>query len=105
MSDAIVFFGITGDLAYKKVLPALQAMIKRRGGWDVPLIGVASTRWTLDTVKARVRQSLAEYGGGVDAAAYDKLNEQLRYVGGDYNDPDLYRQLRQVLGDAQHPLH
>src|SRR6266850_2505095 len=106
VSDAIVFFGITGDLAYKKVLPALQAMIRRRGGGlDVPLIGVASTKWTLDTVKARVRESLAEYGGGVDAAAYAKLSEQLRYVGGDYNDPNLYQQLRQVLGDARRPLH
>jgi glucose-6-phosphate 1-dehydrogenase len=105
VSDAIVFFGVTGDLAYKKVLPALQAMIRRRSGLDVPLIGVASTKWTLDTVKARVRDSLAEYGGGVDAAAYAKLSGQLRYVGGDYNDPNLYQQLRQVMGDAHQPLH
>jgi glucose-6-phosphate 1-dehydrogenase len=105
VSDAIAFFGITGDLAYKKVLPALQAMIKHRGGLNAPLIGVASTKWTLDTVKARVRESLAEYGGGVDAAAYAHMSEHLRYVGGDYNDPHLYQQLRQVLGNAHSPLH
>jgi glucose-6-phosphate 1-dehydrogenase len=105
VTDAMVFFGITRDLAYKKVLPALQAMIRRRGSVDVPLIGVASAKWTLDAVKARMRDSLAEYGGGVDASAYAKLSKQLRYVGGDYKDPNLYQQLRGALGDAHQPLH
>ncbi len=102
-SDALVFFGATGDLAYKKIFPALQALI-RRGQLDVPIVGVASTRWTLDSVKARAHDSLAEHGG-VDAAAFAKLGDLLRYVGGDYNDPALYERLRQALGDAQRPLY
>jgi len=101
-SDALVFFGATGDLAYKKIFPSLQALI-RRGQLDVPIVGVASTRWTLDSVKARAHDSLAEHGG-VDAAAFAKLSGLLRYVGGDYNDPALYERLRQALGDAQRPL-
>jgi glucose-6-phosphate 1-dehydrogenase len=105
VSDGLVFFGITGDLAYKKIFPALQAMIRRRGGRDVPLIGVASTKWTLDTVRARMRDSLAEHAGGVDEAAYALLCDRLRYVGGDYRDPALYDQLREQLGDARNPLH
>ena len=105
VSDALVFFGITGDLAFKKIFPALQAMSRHRGTPGQPLIGVASTRWTLDSVKARVRDSLAAYGGGVDEAAYAALAERLRYVGGDYHDPALYERLREQLGDARHPLH
>jgi glucose-6-phosphate 1-dehydrogenase len=101
-SDALVFFGATGDLAYKKIFPSLQALI-RRGQLDVPIVGVASTRWTLDSVKARAHDSLAEHGG-VDAAAFARLGDLLRYVGGDYNDPALYERLRQALGDAQRPL-
>ncbi|HEY7066685.1 MAG TPA: glucose-6-phosphate dehydrogenase [Chloroflexota bacterium] len=105
LSDALVFFGITGDLAFKKIFPALQAAVRRHGGRGAPLIGVASARWTLDAVKARMRDSLAEYGGGVDEAAYAVLAERLRYVGGDYRDPALYDRLREQLGDAHHPLY
>jgi glucose-6-phosphate 1-dehydrogenase len=70
-SDALVFFGATGDLAYKKIFPSLQAMLKR-GHLDVPVIGVANAGWTLDQLKARVRDSLEKHGGA-DAAAFDKL--------------------------------
>src|SRR5262245_51377594 len=105
VSDALVFFGITGDLAYKQVIPALQAMMRHPGLRGVPVIGVASTKWTLETVKARARDSLAAQPGGVDEAAYAKLSDRLRYVGGDYRDPALYDQLRQQLGEASSPLH
>ena len=84
-SDALVFFGATGDLAYKKIFPALQAMIKC-GHLDVPVIGVAKAGWTLDQLKARVRDSLEKHGG-VDPAAWDKLSGLLRYVDGDYKAP------------------
>jgi glucose-6-phosphate 1-dehydrogenase len=103
LADALVFFGATGDLAYKKIFPSLQRMIQR-GELDVPIIGVASTKWTLDSVKARVHDSLSEHGG-VDEAAYARLCELLRYVGGDYRDPALYTSLRAALGDAARPLH
>jgi glucose-6-phosphate 1-dehydrogenase len=104
-SDALVFFGITGDLAYKKIVPSLQAMIRRRGGWHDPIIGLASTRWTLESVRSRIRESLADHGGGVDEQAYAQLVERLQYVGGDYRDDDLYARLRAALGAAQHPLY
>src|SRR5215471_17394057 len=108
VSDALVFFGITGDLAYKKIFPALQAMVRHRGERDgafVDVIGVASTRWTLESVKARMRDSLAAHGGGVDETAYGVLSDRLRYVGGDYRDPALYDRLHAQLGDARHPLY
>ena len=84
-ADAFVFFGATGDLAYKKIFPALQAMI-RRGHLDVPIIGVAKAGWDLDRFRERARASLEEHGGGVDPAAFAKLCTLLRYVDGDYND-------------------
>jgi len=108
VSDALVFFGITGDLAFKKIFPALQAMVSHRGGTDgafVDVTGVASARWTLESVKARMRDSLAAYGGGVDEVAYGVLCERLRYVGGDYREPALYDRLHEQLGDARHPLY
>ena len=84
-SDALVFFGATGDLAYKKIFPALQAMV-RHGRLSVPVIGVAKAGWDLERFKARARESLA-FHGGVDEAAFAKLAQLLRYVDGDYNDP------------------
>ena len=104
MSDALVFFGATGDLAYKKIFPALQAMIKR-GHLDIPIIGVAKAGWGLDQLIRRARASLVEHGGGVDEAAFAKLVELLRYLDGDYNEHETFVQLRQLLGEAQHPLH
>ena len=97
-SDALVFFGATGDLAYKKIFPALQAMAKR-GDLDVPVIGVAKAGWTLDQLRARARDSVEKHGG-LDQAAFDKLSGLLRYVDGDYNDPATFAALRQALGSA-----
>ena len=102
-SDALVFFGATGDLAYKKIFPSLQSMLKR-GHLDVPVIGVAKAGWTLDQLKARVRDSLEKHGG-LDAAAFDKLAGLLRYVDGDYADPTTFDALRKQLGSAQRPAH
>ena len=98
-----MFFGATGDLAYKKIFPSLQAMLKR-GHLDVPVIGVAKAGWTLDQLKARVRDSLEKHGG-LDAAAFDKLAGLLRYVDGDYADPTTFDALRKQLGSAQRPAH
>src|ERR1700759_1297632 len=100
-SDALVFFGATGDLAYKKIFPALQAMLKR-GHLDVPVIGVAKAGWTLDQLKARVRDCL-EKPGGLDSAAFEKLAVFLRYVDADYADPTTFGALRKQLGSAQRP--
>ena len=102
-SDALVFFGATGDLAYKKIFPALQKMIKR-GRLNVPVIGVASSDWTLDQLKARARDSVEKHGG-LDQAAFDKLATLLRYVDGDYKDPATFQALRKELDSAQHPAH
>src|SRR5258706_15268130 len=92
-SDALVFFGATGDLAYKKIFPALQAMLKR-GHLDVPVIGVAKAGWSLEQFRARAYDSLKNHGG-VDAAAFDKLSGLLRYVDGDYADPATFQGIRQ----------
>ena len=100
-SDALVFFGATGDLAYKKILPALQAMLKR-GNLDLPVIGVAKSGWDLDRFKARAKDSLEKHGG-LDSAAFEKLSGLLRYVDGDYNDPATFKAIRQTLGAARQP--
>ena len=102
-SDALAFFGATGDLAYKQIFPSLQAMIKR-GHLNVPVIGVAKAGWNLDQLKARAKDSLEKHGG-VDAAAWEKLSGLLRYVDGDYKDPATFQQLRKELGNAEHPAH
>src|SRR3989441_1157394 len=101
-SDALVIFGITGDLAYKQIFPALQAMIKR-GHLDIPIIGVAGRPWSVEQLLARVHDSLEEHGG-VDNAAFAKLSSLLQYVSGDYNNPETYSKLRKALGSAQRPL-
>src|SRR5947208_3518957 len=102
-SDALVFFGATGDLAYKKIFPALQAMVKR-GHLDVPVIGVAKAGWNLDQLRARAYDSLEKHGG-VDPAAFEKLTGLLRYVDGDYQDPATFAALRKELKDAHRPAH
>ena len=102
-SDALVFFGATGDLAYKKIFPSLQAMLKR-GNLDVPVIGVAKAGWTLDQMKARARDSLEKHGG-LDPAAFAKLSGLLRYVDGDYNDVATFAAIRKELGAANRPTH
>src|SRR5437867_12737788 len=102
-SDALVFFGATGDLAYKKIFPALQAMVKR-GHLNVPVIGVAKAGWKLAQLRARAHDSLEKHGG-IDPAAFEKLSGLLRYVDGDYTDPTTFQSLRQELGSARQPAH
>jgi glucose-6-phosphate 1-dehydrogenase len=102
-SDALVFFGATGDLAYKKIFPSLQAMLKR-GHLDVPVIGVAKAGWNLDQLKARAKESLEKHGG-LDPTAWKKLSVLLHYIDGDYNDSATFQRLRQALGNAKHPAH
>jgi len=102
-SDALVFFGATGDLAHKQIFPSLQQMIQR-GNLNVPVIGVAKAGWTIDQLRARARDSITQHGG-VDEAAFSKLMELLQYIDGDYQDPETFKQLFQKLGNAQHPSH
>ena len=102
-SDAFVFFGATGDLAYKKIFPALQSLI-REGMLDMPIIGMARAGWTLDRLRDRARESL-EQNGGVDADAFAKLSARLQYVGGDYEDAATFERLHQAMGAAARPLH
>jgi glucose-6-phosphate 1-dehydrogenase len=102
-SDGLVVFGATGDLAYKKIFPALQAMVKH-GTLDVPVVGVARAQRSTDSFRERVRDSL-EHHGGIDRAAFDKLAGLLRYVSIDYNAPQTFADLRRALGDSQRPLH
>src|ERR1700676_3260946 len=102
-SDALVFFGATGDLAYKQIFPSLQQMI-RRGNLNVPVIGVAKAGWTIEQLRERARDSLEKHGG-VDKAAFSKLTELLNYIDGDYRDPATFTKLRQLLGKAQLPTH
>jgi len=102
-SDAFVFFGATGDLAYKKIFPALQAMAKR-GHLDVPVIGVAKAGWGLDEFRARARDSVEQHGG-LDARGFDTLCGLLRYVDGDYRDPATFQGIRKQLGPAQRPAY
>ena len=101
-SDALVFFGATGDLVHKEIFPALQGLI-RDGGVDLPLIGVARSPWTLDQLRARARDSL-ELSGGFDLAAFENLAGLLQYVSGDYGASETYVNIRKALGDAQRPL-
>ncbi|MEO6924064.1 MAG: glucose-6-phosphate dehydrogenase, partial [Bryocella sp.] len=102
-SDALVFFGATGDLAYKKIFPALQAMVQR-GNLDIPVIGVAKAGWGLDQLKARAQDSLEKHGG-LDQAAWQKLSSLLRYVDGDYADAETFCNVRKELGSCKNPAH
>jgi len=102
-SDAFVFFGATGDLAYKKIFPSLQALI-RRGRLDTPIVGVAKSGWSLEQLVDRARKSVTEYGG-LDEAAFAKLVKQLRYVDGDYTEKATFDQIKKDLGGAKRPLH
>jgi glucose-6-phosphate 1-dehydrogenase len=102
-SDALVLFGATGDLAYRKIFPALQTLVKN-GSLDVPVVGMARSGWDLDQLRERVRSSLKEHGRGIDAAA-ERLLGLLSYVDGDYRDAATHQRLRAALDGAQHPLH
>ncbi|MCL4800107.1 MAG: glucose-6-phosphate dehydrogenase [Burkholderiales bacterium] len=103
-ADALVLFGITGDLAYKKIFPSVHAMA-RRGELAVPVVGVAREGWDRERLLARARESIAEHGGGVDERAFGALAERLRYAPGDYTDPAVYDRLREALGEARRPVH
>jgi glucose-6-phosphate 1-dehydrogenase len=102
-SDALVFFGATGDLAYKKIFPSLQAMVKR-GSLNVPIVGVAKSGWNIDQFRARAKDSLEKHGG-IDRVAFDKLFGLLRYVDGDYQDPATFSSIRRELGGCERPAH
>ena len=102
-SDALVFFGATGDLAFKQIFPALQSLV-RRHNLNIPIVGVAKAGWNLDQLKARARESISQHGG-IDEASFAKLEGLLRYVDGDYGAPDTFTRLRKELGDARAPLH
>jgi len=102
-SDALVFFGASGDLAYKKIFPALHAMAKR-GKLDCPVIGVAKSSWVLDQLVERARASVNE-NGGLDPDAFARLVSQLRYVDGDYNDAGTFARLRAELQGCTRPAH
>ena len=104
LSDAFVFFGATGDLAHKKIFPALQNMVKQ-GSLNVPVIGVAKSGWNLDQLRDRARDGCTKFGGGVDEAAFAKLCELMQYIDGDYGDDKTYAQLRAKLGNAESPAH
>jgi glucose-6-phosphate 1-dehydrogenase len=103
-SDALVFFGATGDLAYKQVFPALFGLV-RDEGLTTPIIGVAKSGWTLDQLKARAKESVGAHGGNTKSESFVQLLSQLRYVDGDYNDPATFQALRKQLGNAKRPLH
>jgi glucose-6-phosphate 1-dehydrogenase len=102
-SDAVVFFGATGDLAYKQIFPSLQRLAKR-GKLSGPVIGVAKAGWNLEQFKARAQDSLEQHGG-IDPAGFPVLMGKLRYVDGDYKDPETFANVRKELGDAKHPIH
>src|SRR3954468_812634 len=102
-SDALVFFGATGDLAHKKIFPALQRLAKRNQ-LKMPVIGVAKSGWNLEQLKARAKDSVEHYGG-LDPEGFPKLMSVLQYIDGDYADPETFRKLRAALGAAKHPLH
>jgi len=103
-SDALVFFGATGDLAYKQIFPALFGLV-RDEGLSTPIIGVAKQGWDLDQLKQRAADSVKAHGGDINSDAFKKLLSQLRYVDGDYADPKVFTELRKQMGDAKRPLH
>ena len=102
-SDAFVFFGATGDLAYKKIFPALYAMV-RRGGFHIPIIGMARAGWNLDKLRERARDSVQQ-SGDYDEQSFAKLAGLLRYVDGDYADPETFNKLKGAIGLAKSPIH
>jgi glucose-6-phosphate 1-dehydrogenase len=103
-SDALVLFGATGDLAYKKIFPALYALVKQ-GFLNVPVVGVAASPWSLEQLRERVAKSVNPSGNIDDHDALNRLLSLLRYVRGDYNHLDTFKELKQVLGEARRPAH
>jgi glucose-6-phosphate 1-dehydrogenase len=103
-SDALVLFGVTGDLAHKKIFPALYGMVKR-GTLRVPVIGVASSTLSLAQLHERVTDGIRQSGKLDDDAALQRLLKLMRYVGGNYNDMSTFGAIKQALGDARRPAH
>ncbi|HEX8849733.1 MAG TPA: glucose-6-phosphate dehydrogenase [Gemmatimonadaceae bacterium] len=103
-SEGLVFYGATGDLAFKKIFPAFQRMVKS-GVLDGPVVGVARSEWTLDQLKARAKESIEKHGGGLDAEAFPKLLSMLRYVHGPYTESTTFDEIERALGGAKRPLH
>jgi len=103
-SDALVFFGATGDLAYKQIFPALFGLV-RDEGLTTPIIGVAKSGWTLDQLKERAKDSVSAHGGNIKSESFVQLLSQLHYVDGDYNVPATFQTLRKEMGKAKRPLH
>jgi glucose-6-phosphate 1-dehydrogenase len=103
-SDALVLFGVTGDLAYKMIFPALYAMVKR-GALNVPVIGVALPKWSLSRLHKRVTESIEQSGGIDSKRAFRRLLSLLMYVGGDYKDPNTFEAIKEELGSARRPAH
>jgi glucose-6-phosphate 1-dehydrogenase len=102
-SDALVFFGATGDLAYKQTFPALAALVAH-GRLNMPIVAVGRKDLPLDKLRARVNESLAA-SGAVKDAVLDRLSRQLRYVAVDYDEPRTFARIREAIGDAARPLH
>lgn len=103
-SDALVLFGVTGDLAHKMIFPALYAMAKK-GALDVPVVGVAAPKWSLERLHKRAIDSIEKAGGIGDRKALKHFLSQLKYVSGDYNDPSTFAAIRAALGSARRPAH
>jgi glucose-6-phosphate 1-dehydrogenase len=103
-SDALVVFGVTGDLAHKQILPALYAMVKR-GELAVPVIGVAFPNWSLERLHKRITDSIQRAGGIDNKGALKKLLASFQYVSGDYKDPATFAKIKQALGHAKRPAH
>jgi len=103
-SDALVVFGVTGDLAHKMIFPALYSMVKH-GTLKVPVIGVALPKWSLARLHRRVKDSIKQSGGIDSQRAFDHLLSLLKYVSGDYKDPDTFKAVKEALGKARRPAH
>jgi glucose-6-phosphate 1-dehydrogenase len=103
-SDALVVYGVTGDLAHKMIFPALYAMVKH-GTLDVPVIGVAFPKWSLERLQKRVTHSIVQSGGIDNKSAFRHLLSLLKYVSGDYNDSSTFAAIKKSLGKANHPAH
>src|SRR5262249_54247522 len=103
-SDALVLFGVTGNLVHKMILPALYAMAKR-GVLNVPVVGVAASKWSLAQLRENATTSIKQAQKIDDRSALDHLLSLLQYVGGDYNDPGTFKALKQVLGEVRRPAH
>ena len=103
-SDALVLFGVTGDLAHKMIFPALYALVKR-DALKVPVIGVASPEWSLAQLRDRVRDSITRSGGIDDQRAFDQLLSLLSYVSGDYKDQGTFTKIKEALGESRRPAH